>query len=263
MASQFKEILYSKQDGVGLITLNRPGVLNAFSSTMMSEWVQAIEDAKYDAEVRVVVVTGAGRGFCTGADLKEPPKELPAGQRLYEGRLGLQRLPRAVESLDKPYVAAINGPAVGGGFDAASMADIRIASDRAKFSINHLRVSRVSVDGGYYYLTRIIGLARTLELVFTYRFFDADEAMRIGYVHEVVPHEELMPHVMGMARAMAKGPPIATQLVKRLIYRSMSLGLDEHLEDVEAARLIVSGTQDYLEGPRAWAERRDAAFLGQ
>ncbi|MBI2857732.1 MAG: enoyl-CoA hydratase/isomerase family protein, partial [Chloroflexi bacterium] len=98
MAMRFEEITYEKQDGVGLITLNRPHVLNAFSSTMLSEWVQAIEDAKYDAEVKVIVVTGAGRGFCAGADLKESSTDLPMVQRMYEARLGLQRLPRAVES---------------------------------------------------------------------------------------------------------------------------------------------------------------------
>jgi len=260
----FEEIVYTKKEGVATITLNRPQVLNAFSPTMLTEWVAALEDAKYDDAVRVVVVTGAGRGYCSGADVKL----MAAGQPIvsggrYQARLTVQRLPRAVESLDKPYIAAVNGAAVGGGFDTASMADIRIASDAATFSINHLRIAGLSADGGYYYLTRILGLARTMELVLTCRFFDAGEALKMGYVSRVVPAAELQQAAFDLASQIAKGPPVAMQLAKRLIYRCQDLGLDEHLEDVEAAVQINGHTEDSKEGPIAWAERRAPIFKGR
>jgi len=265
MAEQFEEIIYTKEDGVGLVTLNRPHLLNAFSIKMQEEWVAAVEEAKYDDEVRVLVVTGAGRGFCSGADVKSLARreELPVGMRRNVERLTVQRLPRALESLDKPYIAAVNGPAVGGGFDVATMADIRIASDRALFSINHLRIALLSADGGYYFLTRVLGLPKTLELVLTRRLFDAQEALALGYVSKVVPHDELMSVTMNMARDLAKGAPVAMQTAKRLIYRCLDQTLDEHLEDMEAAMTIVRGTEDALEGPRAWAEKRVPNFKGR
>jgi 2-(1,2-epoxy-1,2-dihydrophenyl)acetyl-CoA isomerase len=260
----FKEILYTKKEGIATITLNRPQVLNAFSPTMLDEWVAALEDAKYDDDVRVVVVTGAGRGYCSGADVKAMASGAPivSGGR-YAARLGVQRLPRAVESLDKPYIAAVNGPAVGGGFDTASMADVRIAADTATFSINHLRIAGLSADGGYYFLTRILGITRTLELVFTYRFFDAQEALRIGYVSRVVPVAELPQATWELASQIAKGPPVTMQLAKRLIYRCLDMGLDEHLEDVEAAIQINRHTEDAKEGPQAWTEKRAPVFKGR
>ncbi|MEK7848292.1 MAG: enoyl-CoA hydratase-related protein [Chloroflexota bacterium] len=181
----------------------------------------------------------------------------------YAARLSVQRLPRAVESLDKPYIAAVNGAAVGGGFDTASMADIRIAADTATFSINHLRIAGLSADGGYYFLTRILGVSRTLELVMTYRFFDAQEALGIGYVSRVVPAAELPQATYELATQIAKGPPVTMQLAKRLIYRSLDQGLDEHLEDVEAAIQINNHTEDAKEGPRAWAEKRASVFKGR
>jgi enoyl-CoA hydratase/carnithine racemase len=260
----FQEILYAKREGVATITLNRPHVLNAFSPTMLTEWVAALEDAKYDDDVRAVVVTGAGRGYCSGADVKlmAAGRPIVSGGR-YQARLTVQRLPRAVESLDKPYIAAVNGAAVGGGFDTASMADIRIASDAATFAINHLRIAGLSADGGYYFLTRILGLSRTLELVLSCRFFDAQEALKMGYVSQVVPAAELQQAAFDLASRIAKGPPITTQLAKRLIYRCQDLGLDEHLEDVEAAVQINNHTEDSKEGPRAWAEKRAPDFKGR
>src|SRR3990172_13360016 len=177
---------------------------------MLNEWVAALEEAKYDDEVRVVVVTGTGRGFCSGADVKAMASGKPiVGAGRYAARLSVQRLPRAVESLDKPYIAAINGPAVGGGFDTASMADIRIAADTATFSMNHLRIAGLSADGGYYFLARILGIAKTMELAMKFDFFDAAEALRIGYVSQVVPHEQLGDSTRDLAARLAEGPPNA------------------------------------------------------
>lgn len=262
---QFSDIEYKKDGRIATITLNRPEVLNALSPTMIDEWVAAIESAKHDDDVRVLVVTGAGRGFCSGADVKAlatTPDSLLIDRR-DQMRKGIQRIPRALESFDKPYIASINGPATGASFDAATMADIRIASDRAKFAINHLRVARLSADGGYYFLTRILGVARTLELVMTSRSFDAEEALRLGYVTRVVPHDELPTATREWATQLAEGPPVAMQLAKRLIYHSLDVPLDKHLQDVERAWLLNETTEDFVEGPRALLEKRQPLFKGK
>ncbi len=261
----YEQIIYTKQDGVAIITLNRPEMLNALSPTMIQEWVSAIESAKYDDDVRVLVLTGAGRGFCSGADLKAMAAEPDADliQKRDHMRRGVQRIPLALSSFDKLYIASINGPATGAGFDACSMADIRIASDRARFSMNHLRIAGLSADGGYYFLTRLLGIGKTLELAMTWDFFDAAEALRIGYVRQVVPHDQLADVTRELATRFAQGPPIAMQLAKRLIYQALDVPLDKHLEDVARAWLINEATEDFREGPRAFMEKRPARFKGR
>lgn len=268
----FKEIIYTKADGVGTITLNRPQALNALTFVMIDEWVAAIEDAKRDKDVKVLVVTGAGRGFCAGADVKAMNRQdersltlLDQGvaEQMTLGRFGIQRIPRALKGLDKPYIAAVNGPAAGGGMDLASMADIRIVSDRAKFGMTQVKMVGLSQDGGYYFLVRIVGIPRALELCWTCRMFDAQEALQIGYALRVVPHDELMATTRDFAIQLAKGPSVAQQLVKRLIYRAHESTLEQALEDVEWGMVIAQNCEDAREGPLAWAEKRAPHFKGR
>ena len=221
---------------------------------MFGELVDVIENTKHDDNVRVLVITGAGRGFCSGADLKI----LTTGEAFHP-----QRLPKALASFDKPYIASINGPAVGGGFGLASFADIRIASEKAVFSMNHLRVAGMSEDGGYYFLSRILGVAKTLELVLTCHFFDAQEALQMGYVSRVVPHGELVNATKELAAKLAAGPPITTKLVKRLIYESTSVSLEKHLEDADRAWHLNENTEDVKEGRQAFLEKRQPAYKGR
>ena len=153
--------------------------------------------AKLDPDVRVVIVTGAGRGFCSGADVRSfREREHTDGNPVVDGRYWLQhsvhRVPLALRTLDKPYIAAVNGPAAGAGMDMASMADIRIASETAKFTMSYVNVGIVPGDGGCYYLPRIVGVARALDLIWTGRTMDAQEALQIGYVSQVVPPDQLM-----------------------------------------------------------------------
>lgn len=264
-----QQIVYTKQDRVALITLNRPQALNALTPRMIDEWVWAIEDAKADPQVRVLVVTGAGRAFCAGADVKGlaggDDKAVavtltnPAEQRNF-ARLGIQRIPRSLESLDKPYIAAINGAGTGGGMDLATMADIRIASENARVGMTHLRIAALSADGGYFFLPRVVGIAKAMELVLTARLIDAQEMLRIGYVSQVVPALELMSVTMELARKLAHGPSVATQYAKRLLYKGLDSTLDVALEDVESAMLVCQASEDAAEGPRAWVEKREARF---
>ena len=216
----YEQILYTKEEGVATITLNRPQVLNAFTPIMIEEWVQAIQEAKLDPEVRVLVVTGAGRGFCSGVDVRSfREREHIEGNAVVDGRYWLQhsvhRVPLALRTLDKPYIAAVNGPAAGAGMDMASMADIRMASETARFTMSYVNVGIVPGDGGCYYLPRIIGVARALDLIWTGRTMDAQEALQIGYVSQVVPPEQLMDTVSTYTRKLAKGPQVAIELAKR------------------------------------------------
>ena len=268
----FEQIVYEKSNGVATITLNRPERMNAFTNTMISEWAQAIDEARVDPEVRAVIVTGAGRGFCAGADLRGdsglqniagdggPPS---AAERRNWLRDSVHYVPRAVALLDKPYIAAVNGAAVGAGMDMCSMADLRIASEEARFSMGYVKVGLVPGDGGCYYLPRIVGLPKALELIWTGDMFDAQEALRIGYVTQVAPPGELLEIARALAERIAKGPAVAVQLAKRLAYRGQQQDVFEALESAGQAMAIVQSTEDAREGPRAFAEKREPQFKGR
>jgi 2-(1,2-epoxy-1,2-dihydrophenyl)acetyl-CoA isomerase len=268
----FEQIVYEKDGGVATITLNRPERMNAFTDVMIREWSEAVDDARRDADVRAVIVTGAGKGFCAGADLRggsgiaeTARSETPvtAADRRNWLRDGVHYVPRNVALLDKPYIAAVNGAAVGAGMDMASMADIRIASEGARFAMSYVKVGLVPGDGGCYYLPRIVGLAKALELIWTGDFFDAQEALRIGYVSAVVPSDELLPAARALAERIAKGPAVAVQLAKRLVYRGQTSDVNEALEAAGQAMAIVQATEDAREGPRAFAEKREPQFKGR
>ncbi len=269
---EFEQILYDKAEGVATITLNRPERMNAFTPTMIREWAQALEDARTDRDVSAVIVTGAGRGFCAGADLRGG-SDLTAGARDDEPitaagrrnwlRDGVHNVPRQVALLDKPYIAAVNGAAVGAGMDMCSMADIRIASEQARFAMTYVKIGLVPGDGGCYYLPRIVGLAKALELIWTGDFIDAQEAFRIGYVTKVVPPDDLLPTARELAERIARGPAVAIQLAKRLAYRSQTSDVHEALEAASHSMGIVQATEDAREGPRAFAEKREPQFKGR
>ena len=268
----FEQILYDKTDGVATITLNRPERMNAFTDVMIREWAAALEDARIDRGVRAVIVTGAGRGFCAGADLRggsgvaenaQAAAPATAAARRNWLRDGVHAVPRAVQLLDKPYIAAVNGAAVGAGMDMASMADIRIASEQAKFAMSYAKIGLVPGDGGCYFLPRIVGLARALDLIWTGRLFDAQEALAMGYVSAVVPGVQLMDHTREYALKLARGPAVAIQQSKRLVYRSLDLDADAALDLAQQAMFICQNTEDARECPRAFIEKREPEFKGR
>ncbi len=268
----YEQITYDTRDGVATITLNRPERMNAFTDVMIREWAAALDEARLDRDVRVVILTGEGRGFCAGADLRagsgindpaNADKPPTAADRRNWLRDGVHQVPRAVQLLDKPYIAAVNGAAVGAGMDMASMADIRIASESAKFAMSYVKVGLVPGDGGCYFLPRIVGLAKALELIWSGDFFDAQEALRIGYVTKVVPADALMDETRAFARRLAEGPAVAMQLAKRLVYRSLNADWHEAFELANGAMAIAQTTEDAREGPRAFVENRPPKFTGR
>lgn len=263
----FTDIIYTVDQGVATITLNRPQAMNTMSPNMMAEWIQALELSRDDPQVKVVVVTGSGRHFCGGGDVRGsarlaaqagPGEPAPA-----PARSTAMAVPRAVAALDKPYIAAVNGGAAGGGMDLASVADIRIASEQAKFRMAYVGIGMIPTVGGCYFLPRIVGVARALDLIWTGRVMDAPEALRIGYVSQVVPHDQLMPATYELARRLAQGPSLAINTAKRLIYQCLELDLEAALKAHEEAMPRIQATEDSLEGRRAYIEKREPRFMGR
>jgi len=265
----FEQIIYEKTGGIATITLNRPERMNAFTPVMLDEWYASLQDVHLDPDVGVVILTGAGRGFCAGADMSGEGVTgiIDRARTHVENRNFLrdsvQRIPRLVSIMEKPYIAAVNGAAVGAGMDMASMCDIRFAADSARFGMTYVRMGLIPGDGGCYFLPRIVGMARALDLIWSGRLFDAQEALAMGYVSAVVPADELMDYTREYATRLVNGPAVAIQQAKRLAYRSQELSLDAALDLAQQAMFIAQSTEDSREGPRAFAEKREPEFKGR
>lgn len=261
MSWEFQDLLYEIQrDHVAVITLNRPDARNAWSDEMLNAMFVALERANTDPNVRAVVVTGAGKSFCAGGDLKAMRDR--AGmfsgdtvglRRQYSS--GLQRVTRLFEHLEKPVIAAINGAAIGAGLDLSLMCDIRIASNRAKFGSTFAAVGLIPGDGGAYLLTRAIGFSRAVELILSTRVIDSEEALRIGMVHELRDPEDVLEHAMTRAEAISKLPAPAVQMAKVALYRSYNQGPETALQLTAALQSIVQHTQAHTDAVDAMLEK--------
>ncbi len=247
-ASQAPTILLDKQpDGVAVLRLNRPERLNAFTLRMIDDWQAALRDAFDDAAVRVVIVTGNGKAFCTGADLDElaaaPPRDgIERKDVLWAHIHGIARI---LDAADKPVIAAVNGTARGAGCDMTLMCDLRIAAASATFAESYIHHGLVSGDAGAYYLPRLIGSARALELFWTGRVIGAAEAERIGLVNQVVPDEQLMETALQLARQIAAQPQQAVRLYKRMVRQSPDMALPTHLDMVSSHMSVLQDTPEY------------------
>lgn len=263
---EYKDIIYKVENELATITLNRPQTLNAFTPNLLDEWADAIGIAQNDSRVKVVMVTGAGRGFCSGMDVRETAARGGTAPPLYRRRnymrLSVHKVPRAVEYLDKPYIAAINGPAAGAGMDMASMADIRVMADKAKVGMNYVKMGLLPGDAGCYFLPRIIGVAKALELIWTGKMIDASEALRLGYVSAVFPEATFLAQAEEFCRQFTQAA-VATQYAKRLVWRGIDLFRNVNLEMAEMAMLINSTSPDTAEGPQAWVEKREPRWRGE
>jgi 2-(1,2-epoxy-1,2-dihydrophenyl)acetyl-CoA isomerase len=255
----FETILCEKKDRVLTITLNRPEVLNAFTVTMGQEMLQALHQAEDDEDVGCVVLTGAGRGFCAGADVREFQANIERGT-LGSVQPQSESLCQLMFNLKKPTIAAVNGPAVGVGFTMTLPCDIRIASERARFGAIFVRVGLVPEFGSTFLLPRLIGLAKAKELTLLGRIIEAQEALAIGLVSRVVPHEELMAETMSLATALAQGPTPTLGLVKEVLHQ----GLVSDLPSAETleARILATCVRspEHAEGVRAFLEKRQPRF---
>jgi enoyl-CoA hydratase/carnithine racemase len=266
----YQAILYDVDQHVATITLNKPERLNAFDDQMLDEWADALRIADADPDVRAIIITGAGRGFCSGMNVQNEAggsgvlrTDASVSTRRQSLRNSVHPIPRALIQLEKPYIAAINGAAAGAGMDMATMADIRFASSTARIGMTYVRMGLIPGDGGCYTLPRVVGTQRALDLIWSGKLISAQEAKEIGYVLEVFEPDELMPKVTEYARQVARGPATAIQLSKKLVYRSANLPFDEHLDFAQMAMFIAQSTDDAREGPRAFVEKREPRFTGQ
>lgn len=263
-----EHLIYTKEEGIATITLNRPQKLNAFTPAMYRGLSEMIEEVARDDGVRVLVITGTGRAFCVGADVKgleeglaKHPKPSAQLKSLTDTVRKLLTVP--LQRMDKPVIASINGIAAGGGLDAACACDIRIASERATFSSVFVRRGLVPTMGGTYFLPRLIGIDKACELIWTGDLIDAREAERICLVTKVVPHDELEAATWELATKLVKGPPLAIASAKKLIYKSLDIDLESALKDVIQEYTALSQTEDHREALRAFLEKREPVFKGR
>ena len=261
---EFENVLLSVADGVGTITLNRPDKLNAFAGTMRQEVVQAVEVMTAHPDVRAVVITGAGRAFCAGADisyLKDliQRHDTEAFRALVEAG---RAVVTAIRNTPKPVIASVNGAAAGGGANLALSCDIRIASDRASIGQTFNKIGLHPDWGGTYFLPRLVGPAKAFELISTGEMVPATEAHRIGLFNRVVPHELLAEETSSLARRLAAKPPLALALAKQALHQSDVADLN-HMLDVELDhQLRCFESHDTVEGLNAFLEKREPTFRG-
>src|SRR5262249_7235980 len=248
-------------------TLNRPERLNALGDTLRDDLYDAVLRASQDLEIRAMVVTGAGKGFCAGGDVKamNDAKEGRAPARPLEDKVAplRDRVLLAMRDSPKPIIGAVKGAAAGAGFNLALGCDIRLASTAAKFSQAFVKRGLHPDWGGTYFLPRVVGMAKACELIFTGAIIDAAEALRLGIVSQVLPPEELLPAAQSLARAIAAGPPIAIRLAKRGLYRNAESDLRTALEYETFAQNTCFETEDAAEGIRAFVEKRAPQFKGR
>ena len=259
----YQTIKVTKEQGVATILLNRPEKLNAVNEEMMKELVAATEEAGADETVRVVVVTGAGRGFCAGGDLSSPMYQSTNSAEIRKGIIEFGKVPLNLRNMPKPVIAAVNGAATGAGLGFALAADIIIASENARFGHIYTNIGLMSDAGSIYFLPRLIGVSKACEIIFTGRVIDAEEAERIGLVTQIVPADQLQSVVKELALKLAKRPAVAVGLAKISLYQGLGMDLPTAIEWEARAHALCALTEDMKEGITAFVEKREPVFKGR
>jgi 2-(1,2-epoxy-1,2-dihydrophenyl)acetyl-CoA isomerase len=261
---EYEGLELQKGGNLAMIILNRQDKLNAINKVMIEEsFPQVINELSQDKEVRAIILSGAGHVFCSGIDLQDALSLAETKLNIREVLLkSMKSLVLPFQKLAKPIIAAINGPAVGLGVTLASYCDIRIASDKATFSLAFVNRGIVPDCGSTYFLPRLLGLSQALRLMFTGDVFDVREAERIGLVSQVVPHEELMNKARGLAEKIARQPPITVSLIKQAAYQGINNSLEQQLGFESYANEISMKSEDFQEGVKAFLEKREAVFRG-
>ena len=278
----YEQILYGVHDRIATITFNRPARLNAWTPHMGRELYAAFQEAAADDEVRVIVVTGAGRGFCAGADMQNL-REIQSGDAgtsnaavvtdsghehrsapIVPVHPALDTPYAYPQSIPKPVLAAINGPVAGLGFTHMLYYDIRIASDRARFTTAFARRGLISEHGSSWMLPRLVGPAHACDLLFSGRIIDAAEAQAMGLVNKVVPHDELLPHVYERATELATlSSPRSIAIMKRLVYTHQFTDLATASAETDTEMVRSFPSEDFREGVASFLDRRPPRFTGR
>ena len=265
---EFNQIIYDKDGHIAVITLNRPDKLNAYSEVMVHETIAALSDARDDDNIRAVVLTGAGRGFCSGGDISTN-FQYPARYRghrmesMLEMRENMHRLVTLLRRFDKPTIAAVNGAAVAGGLTLALCCDFRIAAATARLGDTSLKFALIPDEGGAYLFPKFMGLQNALKMSLLSEVYPAEQARTLGLVTEVVPDEKLMETALAWAARLAAGPPIAIRITKRMMYKQQTMDLENALEDAALGTLVTNYCEDVKEGIASFHEKRPPNFKGK
>ena len=245
----YTTVIYTKEEHIAHLTLNRPEADNAINQQLAQELESICRQINQDSDIYVVIITGAGKAFCSGSELDpEITKYKPAA---------------AIASLSQPVIAAINGDALGQGLELALSCDIRLASDKAKFSLPQVAKGLIPLDGGTQRLPRIVGKGKALELIFTAETINAEEALEIGLVNKVIAEEELAAEAETMAKTMTTKGSIALRYAKEAVNKGLDLTLEQGLRLEADLYFLLHTTGDRTEGIRAFLERRSPHFKGR
>ncbi len=256
-------LILEKDGHLAVLTLNRPDRLNAIDPVIRREFPRMLQEVQDDDAIRALVITGAGRAFCSGADLAALPGGVAAPPPSRQGKLALVgEFVQCFEKINKPVIAAVNGVAAGIGLTIALSCDVRIASADSRFCAVWVKRGLIADGGATLLLPLIVGLEKALELAMTGDMVDADEAARIGLVSRVVPADALIPSAIELARKMAAMPPISVELVKRVMMEKIRSQLREQFLLETYAQNVCRGTDDQKEAVRAFVEKREAVFKG-
>jgi enoyl-CoA hydratase len=262
MPVSFQYIIYEKSEGIATITLNRPDALNAWSTELAQEFLGAMEDARNDESVKVVIITGAGeKAFSAGADIKAM-KGMTSLKARELSNIGY-KICNAIETIEKPVIAAINGYALGGGMEVSMACDFRVASDKARMGQTEINIGLIPGWGGTQRLTRLVGKARAKELVYTGKIIDANTAHQWGLVNTVVTATELMTAVRQFAQELAGKAPVAVKVAKALIEKGAEIDLESALALEREGFGVVASSEDLQEGVSAFTEKRKPAWKGK
>lgn len=263
---EYPDILFECRGPVATISFNRPDRLNSFSVDLLLSSLRALEVVRQDSKVRVVVLTGVGRAFCAGADVKRIQEERESGKPDslgFEQVQMAQNLLLALHRFPKPVIGAINGVAAGAGFELSLGCDLRIAAESAFFKEAALGVGLVPGDGSAWFLPRLVGLARAFELFLLEERIPARRAAEIGLINSVVPDEDFPEAVERLALALASKPPVAVALTKQALVNGLSYSLPETLLELRDSVVQTLRTKDYVEGSNAIRDKRSASFEGR
>jgi enoyl-CoA hydratase/carnithine racemase len=263
---ELKDILYEKKDSIAIATFNRPAVLNAFRQATLREFINILDDVKADHMVQVLIITGTGRAFSAGIDLKEmayPSSETLSLKQTYDELQAIQDVTRRMVHLPKTIIAAVNGIAVGIGVETALACDIRLAGDKATFAFTEVKRALFETNGVIYILPRLVGMGRAMQMLLTGETIPAQDALNVGLVTRVVAQNQLMEYAIDMAHTIAANAPLSVRLVKQTMQKTYDLDLEAVMQLEVDGMMQCFRSEDLVEGFNAFLEKRPPVYKGQ
>jgi len=263
---ELNDILYEKKDGIAIATFNRPAVLNAFRQATLREFISILDDVQADNTIRVLIITGNGRAFSAGIDLKEmanSSSDVRSVKQEYDELQAIQDVTRRMVHLPKIIIAAVNGIAIGIGVETALASDIRLAADNATFAFTEVKRALFETNGVMYILPRLVGLGRAMQMLLTGEIVSAQDALNAGLVTRVVAQEQLMEYAIDMAHTIAANAPLSVRLVKQTMQKTYDLDLEAVMQLEVDGMMQCSRSEDLIEGFNAFLEKRSPVYKGK